>query len=266
MLWPRLPLASVATGLLALLLSAGASALTITPTFINTGGENWNAERKGVVTAAAAQWEASILGTDALGVYVAFRDFGIGGPLGTTNSSFVSYLGDDIFPTSQVGCSSGLFVGSPCATHVIEFNISSLDSLFFDLTPETSDDIPFSAYDAYSVALHELGHALGFASGTWKTDFLTESESELWDRHIVGTIFDPDGLAVALASEDDLSHLPGGAGDLMSTSLVNGTRLEISATDLEMLSLAYGYATVPEPPTTLLLLIGLAIIRRRAHS
>jgi len=51
----------------------------------------------------------------------------------------------------------------------ISFKASS--NFFFDPTPATSDDIPPAAYDFVSIAEHELGHILGFASCMAFTNF-----------------------------------------------------------------------------------------------
>jgi len=46
----------------------------------------------------------------------------------------------------------------------IEFNSLAEDSFYFDKTPTTDDDIPFDQQDFLSLALHEIGHVLGFGT------------------------------------------------------------------------------------------------------
>jgi hypothetical protein len=46
----------------------------------------------------------------------------------------------------------------------IEFNSLAKDSFYFDTTPTTDDDIPFDQQDFFSLALHEIGHVLGFGT------------------------------------------------------------------------------------------------------
>ncbi len=46
----------------------------------------------------------------------------------------------------------------------IEFNSLAEDSFYFDKTPTTDDDIPFDQLDFLSLALHEIGHVLGFGT------------------------------------------------------------------------------------------------------
>ncbi|MEM7759619.1 MAG: hypothetical protein AAF298_16050 [Cyanobacteria bacterium P01_A01_bin.40] len=46
----------------------------------------------------------------------------------------------------------------------IEFNQAAGDKLFFDPTPETSNDIPVNQQDFLSLALHEIGHVLGIGT------------------------------------------------------------------------------------------------------
>ena len=46
----------------------------------------------------------------------------------------------------------------------IEFNSSAKDRFYFDKTPTTDDGIPFDQQDFLSLALHEIGHVLGFGT------------------------------------------------------------------------------------------------------
>ena len=57
----------------------------------------------------------------------------------------------------------------------------------------------------------------------------------------------------------DSAHLAQGLGLLMSPGLVNNTRLPISGTEAQMLSLAYGYNIVAVPEPASLLLVGMVI-------
>jgi hypothetical protein len=50
---------------------------------------------------------------------------------------------------------------------------------------------------------------------------------------------------------------------LMIPAVTNGQRQSISATDVAMLNLAYGYGFAPEPGTGLLVGIGLLVLARR---
>jgi len=47
----------------------------------------------------------------------------------------------------------------------IEFNASVSDDFYFDLSPETDNDIPFNQQDFLSLSLHEIGHVLGIGTG-----------------------------------------------------------------------------------------------------
>ncbi len=264
----RFRLALLAALLLAALASTPAPALTLVPIFVDAQGETWDASRQQVVLAAMAQWEASILDSNTVAIQFGYADLGTGGVLGRSGSSIFAFAGDDIFPVSQGGCPTPTAPGNPCAAHNIDFNSAAIGSLFFDTTLGTSGDIPAGQFDAYSIALHEIGHALGFLSGAWFNAFDTESQSDKWGVHITGTTFDPEGLDVMLAAADDLSHLPNSTGDLMATTITNGERRQIGHTDLLMLSIAYGYSIAPEPQSWMLVLIGLAGLgarrRRRA--
>jgi hypothetical protein len=59
--------------------------------------------------------------------------------------------------TSSGGSPEG-YASSP---QVVGLIFACEESFFFDETPETTDDIPFSDVDFISMAAHELGHALG---------------------------------------------------------------------------------------------------------
>lgn len=230
----------LAGGLLSL--TAQAFALTIVPNYINTGAGSWDANEQAVMAQAIADWQSVITDNVTINVNVDFTNAGTGGYLGQWNGSYSgAFVGDDIYPWQK-------------SSHSIHFNadlMSGTNYLWFDPTPTTSTDQPFAAWDALSVARHEIGHMLGFVSNFYTENIGISSGPNqqviLWDRFITGTTFDQPGLNVALYS--DLSHLaPAGVdGDLMAPALYNGTRKYISDTDLDMLSKAYGYTLVPEP-------------------
>ena len=225
-------------------ISAQAFGLTIIPNYVTTGAGSWDATEQAVIAQAITDWQSVITTNVTINVNLDFTNAGTGGYLGQWSGGRNTYAGDDAYPWQKT-------------THTIHFNAdlaSGVHYLWFDPTPTTSDDQPFVAWDALSVARHELGHMLGFVPNFYKENIGTASEVNLWDRFITvngsSAVFDQGGLNVSLASSGNLGHLlgvNGPGGDLMSTALYNGERLPISSTDLAMLSMAYNYTVVPEP-------------------
>lgn len=239
----------VACGLLLFLPVTAFAGLLISPTYVDGLGETWTATRRGVVQQALNDWGGLFQDTQTVFVTLDFTSAGLGGYLGQWEGGWSVPGGTDIFPWT-----SGV-------THTIHFNkdyfTSTPNYLWFDPSPSTGGDVPFEAWDALSIARHEVGHMLGFTSDFYRADSSVPA-SDKWKAQITGQIFDPSGLNVTLASTTNLSHvLDGGKtlGDLMVPALVNGTRRGISTWDENMLVQAYGY-TVPEPGTLGLLVFG----------
>ena len=230
-----------------LLMSAQAFGLTIIPNYVDNVAGSWNATEQGVIAQAVTDWQSAITTNVTINVNLDFANAGTGGYLGQWSGGSSYYSGDDIYPWQN-------------STHTIHFNAdlaSGANYLWFDPTPNNASDQPFAAWDALSVARHELGHMLGFVPNFYKENIGSgPSEVNLWDRFITvngsEAVFDQrqGGLNVSLASSSNLGHLlnlNGPQGDLMSPALYNGVRLPISGTDLAMLSKAYNYTLVPEP-------------------
>jgi len=241
--------------------SLPAQAMIISPTYVDGSGQTWDATRMGVIQQAIDDWQSLILDEQTINITFDFTNAGSSGYLAQWAGSFSVLKGTDLYPWT------------PGVTHTISFNADFFTGshyTWWDPTPATSEDQPSAAFDALSVARHELGHALGFADNFYYDNFSTIDSIDKWTSHITETTFDPGGLDVSMASASNLSHvLDGGetAGDLMVPALPNGMRRDISTTDLNMLQLAYGYQLVPEPSTLVLLVIGVVgvwgVARRR---
>jgi hypothetical protein len=239
-----------------------AKAISIIPTYVDGAGYTWDSIKKGVIGEAISEWQALLPDSrQPINVTLDFTHAGTANYLGQWEGGWTLPVGTNIYPWT-----SGV-------THTIHYNadlFSGTNYTWWDPTPTTSADQPFQAWDALSVARHEIGHMLGFTDSFYFDELGQPQQIDKWDSHISGTTFDPGGLNVSMASTYDLGHLRDSgstAGDLMVSSLANGHRREISGTDLRMLHLAYGYTIVPEPSTIALLLTatlgGLLWWRRR---
>jgi hypothetical protein len=247
----------------ALFLAAPAQALNIVPTFTDGAGEIWTAERRAVIQHAIDDWESVIGVEENFSIEFDFTDAGTCGTcyLGQWGGSILAPAGSSIRPWAFV-------------SHTIHFNTDLMDELlpnwmWFDPTPaDDAGDPPFINWDALSVALHEIGHSLGFVNGFFVDDFFNPGEVNLWGDQIDGSgVFDPGGLNIQMVGGYSHYEDAGPTADfLMTPAIANGQRKSISATDAAMLNLAYGYALAPEPKTALLLGIGLLVLaeqRRR---
>jgi hypothetical protein len=225
-------------------LPASTRALTINATYVNEpGGQTWTAERKAVIQQAINEWQTALPDSHTVNVTLDFTHAGTSNTyLGRWSCSYSLYQGTDIYPWT------------PNVTHTIDFNVDYFNTpthTWWDPTPTTNNDLPPDGWDALSVARHEIGHMMGISNSTYWENFSTGQQFDKWGTHISGTTFDPGGLNVPLAASNNLSHLFDGgttAGDLMVPVLSNNQRRAISATDLNMLHLAYGYTTVVPPP------------------
>jgi hypothetical protein len=79
----------------------------------------------------------------------------LGSELGRGGSSSFYFVGSDL-DTRYNGSNFAPWTGS------VSFNSSA--SWFFDSTPSTANDIPRNTNDFLSVAVHEIGHVLGFSN------------------------------------------------------------------------------------------------------
>ncbi len=195
-----------------------ARALTINPIFSGT----WTGTQQAVINTAIDAWENVIADSASFSITFDFTHAG-DDYLASWNVAYSYPIGTDAYPWT-----SGVL-------HTIHFNLDE-PGLWWG-----TGTVPTNNWDALSVTLHELGHAMGFADDV----YYDPSSNDKWTSHIVGNTFDPGGLNITLASSENITHLLDSgatAGDLMVPALLNGTRRGISPTDLDMLYAAYDYA------------------------
>lgn len=235
--------------LAALLLCANAAvpALTITPTYLAAAGESWSSDRITTVDAAIDLWESKVTSLGTVGVTVTFESIS-GSALAEWRGAIAAPSGADLLPDSSY------------VTHSIVFNTAKIGDMFFDTTPSGAADLPFGDYDAFSVALHEIGHMLGFTDGFYVQNFATSSAFDPWGSWITGDVFDSGGLSVAMNGDHAHIASSGIGGYLMEPAIFNGERRTVSNLELQMLAKAYDYSVVPLPATLPLLLSGLGAL------
>lgn len=140
----------------------------------------------------------------------------------------------------------------------ISFGLSEHVDWYFDPDPGTTES--FTGYDFYSVALHEIGHVLGFG------------RSHAFTNRISGTQFTgPEvialtGSAQALNGPSDLRHwAPGAAynGVLTAMNPVFSTGQRYPFTELDFAALkdiGWQVTAVPEAENYAMFLVGLGLL------
>ncbi len=205
---------------------------------------------------------------NTLTVYVGGRSFGgstlaVGGPGGFYVSGTQSFV-DNAVSRGESGATLG-----PSATDFapwggsLAFNTES--NWYFDADPTTSDDVINN--DFFSVALHELGHLLGFGL------------SDSWDNLISGSDFTGAASVARFGGKvplhSDLSHWADGTMGLVNgvaqeanldPTLLTGTRKVFTDLDLAALEdIGWEVSEVPLPGAAWLFgsaLLGLGTLRR----
>ncbi len=204
-------------------------------------------------TGQAITLENYDIAEDTLTIFAGGRDLGgslgIGGPGSSSFGGYSSYV-NTILARGQ-GDGNNTSVDGNSATDfapwggTISFN-SAFDRWYFDTDLSTDDDLPFSDYDFYSVALHELAHVLGFGT------------SDSWANWIVeGKFTGLNAIAANGGSSVALTNYQGhwargtqsdGQETAMDPNITNGSRKEM--TSLDMAALAdIGWDIAQEPPT-----------------
>jgi len=137
----------------------------------------------------------------------------------------------------------------------ISFN-SAYSNWFFDPTPTTLES--FSGADFYSVALHEIGHVLGFGA------------ADSWNNKVTGTTFTGTSSGTQPLNSDKahwqngLTSSINGLGSFetaMDPSISPGTRKNFTDLDWNALrDIGWQVSAVPEPETWAMLLAGLGMV------
>jgi hypothetical protein len=201
---------------------------------------------------------------DVIRVYVGGYDFsgntlGIGGPGGYSCSGIGSF------------CSNAAQRGQGIVTGASAVDVAPWGgSITFDIGTNwhfgaSAGGLAFSEYDFYSVAVHELGHVLGFGT------------SDAFDNHIVGTNFVGSASDTTALYSDQAHWAEGTLGvssgmsqeAAMSPSIANGMRKNFTDLDFAaMQDIGWQVTPVPEAGTWAMMLSGLVLVggmsRRRS--
>ncbi|MFQ5698489.1 MAG: VPLPA-CTERM sorting domain-containing protein [Myxococcota bacterium] len=277
-------------GLSAAWLAAPARALPISLTFDPSGGAISSAEQA-VWSQAASAWGAVLSSPDPVGITVRKATL-TGGLLGLASGFTVGGNGLPVGGTVEFESSIAFFV-DPTPGDSSEFN--AVTPTFLQAQPSGP---AAGAFDLLTVALHEVGHILGFtcnyasfcanvtqppAPETLRDVYAFSSAPTLGSYSPSATFSNGAVYLIDPSLEEEAhkvgglpSHLDdvGGPGlfaaffpeDLMNKGTGFGERRLITDVDLDILRDAHGFTIVPEPTSAVLLLGGLAglsALRRR---
>ncbi len=216
-------------------------AFTITPTFTNGGGQTWTTSEENVVNEAIGDWTSILSYTPSpQNINITFVFTSAGNP---------GYLG--LWQGNAPGNVNDLSPWTPQITHTININTDEMTGSTSLAFLNGNTNVTTANWDALSVLRHELGHALGFTTLYKDAAGTSDKYTDHISNNGTTAIFDPTtaGLNVTLAAPDNTPHISD-TNDLMSVSLFNGVRKNIGFTDIEMLSLAYGYNVTVTAGTT----------------
>lgn len=246
------------------------SRITDTLSAITPGGFNsWDAEFTHPSTGNNASLHNLSIPANTLTIYVGARALGsdlaygeFGGYSWTGTGSWgttVSTRGQTGAPNTEFGPWGG----------AISFNSGT--SWYFDSDPLTTADIPSNQYDFWSLAVHELGHVLGFGAAT---SFLNLTSGASFTGSHATSVY---GSNVPLESDQKhwknntvYSTIPGTSTfqeTAMDPLIALGARKYMTTLDFAALQdVGWTVTPVPEPRAAILAtclgLSGLALCRR----
>jgi len=287
-------------------------AMTLSPTasvaisydiaFDDPGGANaaFYSDIQSNLGAAFADWSRFFHSDASLEVEITFSAGALRASSASTTTVVVGV--DNGVTIGQVGAayeiSTGIDPNGPAPDINVFLNPAYVaDQLWFDPDPAArTAPVPFDRTDAYSVMIHELGHAFGFTGfldtlgnptfagfessydalttqSTTNPAFIGAGAEAVYGGAVPLTLFP----AADPRSTENIYHLgnvpPGAgqdlAGDLMNgIAFFNGTRYAISLLDVAILAdTGIPVAAIPQP-TTLTLITGtlLAVLWRRRRA
>lgn len=146
-------------------------------------------------------------------------------------------------------------------------NISFDENTDWHFSNNTADKMPFSGYDFYSVALHEIGHVLGVGSApSWTKKVI--DQGGVYQFIGSNSVAENGGQSIVLDGHaehfgDGVMSFSGGSGQspLMGESILEGQRKKLTKLDYAALrDVGWEVSPVPEPDTWVMIAIGLGVV------